>query len=126
MTPNEKTGLYDFLVRACQEHGFTTNATYEALHNAVDSILNMGDYDSMDSPDEEPVRLAPEMSVPAPHGSADTQSMFRVLVTLQMGGKWNEPVAAQVASVLRSEGTTVLKDVRVEQQDPNTGVWKSA
>ena len=39
--------LYDLLVRACQTLGFTTEATYESLHNAVDSIRE-------DDPEEDP------------------------------------------------------------------------
>lgn len=31
--------LYFELVDLCQQYGFTTDATYEALHNAVDSII---------------------------------------------------------------------------------------
>lgn len=30
--------LYTALVRLCQEYGFTTSATYDLLHSAVDSI----------------------------------------------------------------------------------------
>ena len=37
--------LYDTLVGLCQQVDITTEATYESLHNAVDSIL--------DEPDEE-------------------------------------------------------------------------
>ena len=36
MTEDE---LYQALVDLCQSFGFTTEATYEALHNAVDSIV---------------------------------------------------------------------------------------
>lgn len=36
MTADE---LYQALVALCQEYGFTTEATYESLHNAVDSIV---------------------------------------------------------------------------------------
>lgn len=32
--------LYQALVDLCQTVGFTTDATYEALHNAVDSLLD--------------------------------------------------------------------------------------
>ena len=39
--------LYDALVGLCQQVGITTEATYESLHNAVDSILG--------EPNEEPV-----------------------------------------------------------------------
>ena len=31
---------YDALVGVCQQVGITTEATYEILHNAVDSILD--------------------------------------------------------------------------------------
>lgn len=41
----ERESLYDALVSACQSYGFTTEATYEALHSAVDSIV--------DDPEEE-------------------------------------------------------------------------
>jgi hypothetical protein len=47
MTQDKKDDLYDFLVRACQVAGFTTEATYEALHNAVDSIAD-GDGDGLE------------------------------------------------------------------------------
>ena len=42
-----REGLYDALVGLCQQVGITTAATYESLHDAVDSIL--------DEPNEEPV-----------------------------------------------------------------------
>jgi hypothetical protein len=35
--------LYQALVRLCQGHGITTEATYEHLHAAVDSIVADGD-----------------------------------------------------------------------------------
>jgi len=39
MERDQKAELYDALVRMCQQYGFTTEHTYEALHNAVDSIV---------------------------------------------------------------------------------------
>ena len=33
--------LYDALVGLCQQVGITTECTYESLHNAVDSILDV-------------------------------------------------------------------------------------
>lgn len=36
MTPDE---LFEALVMACQSYGYTTDATYDALHAAVDSIV---------------------------------------------------------------------------------------
>jgi hypothetical protein len=33
-----ETELYEALVRLCQEYGVTTDATYELLHSAIDSI----------------------------------------------------------------------------------------
>jgi hypothetical protein len=33
--------LYDALVGMCQQVGITTECTYESLHNAVDSILDV-------------------------------------------------------------------------------------
>jgi hypothetical protein len=33
--------LYDGLVRLCQQVGITTECTYESLHDAVDSILDV-------------------------------------------------------------------------------------
>jgi hypothetical protein len=33
--------LYDALVGMCQQVGITTEATYESLHNAVDSIQDV-------------------------------------------------------------------------------------
>jgi hypothetical protein len=33
--------LYDALVRLCQQVGITTECTYESLHTAVDSILDV-------------------------------------------------------------------------------------
>ena len=35
-----REGLYDALVGLCQQVGITTEATYESLHNAVESILD--------------------------------------------------------------------------------------
>lgn len=49
--------LYDGLVTLCQQYGFTTEATYEHLHSAVDSILEEPDDDPLD---DEP----PDMSGP--------------------------------------------------------------
>ena len=43
--------LYDVMVRTCQAQGFTTDATYESLHNAVDSIR-------VDDPEEESIQEA--------------------------------------------------------------------
>ena len=34
-----KRDLYDGLVRLCQEYGFTTGATYDHLHDAIESIV---------------------------------------------------------------------------------------
>jgi hypothetical protein len=34
-----KNDLYAGLVRLCQEYGFTTDATYDLLHQAVESIV---------------------------------------------------------------------------------------
>ena len=31
--------LYDALVTLCQQYGMTTDATYDLLHSAVDSII---------------------------------------------------------------------------------------
>ena len=41
--------LYDTLVRTCQAQGFTTDATYESLHSAVDSLR-------VDDPEEESIQ----------------------------------------------------------------------
>jgi predicted DNA binding protein len=35
----DKAQLYDALVRLCQDFGITTEATYEHLHSAIDSIM---------------------------------------------------------------------------------------
>ena len=45
MDQKQKDELYTALVRLCQEYGFTTEGTYESLHNAVDSVR--------DDPEEE-------------------------------------------------------------------------
>lgn len=34
-----KDELYEALVRLCQDYGFTTEATYDLLHSAIDSII---------------------------------------------------------------------------------------
>ena len=39
MTDSDKTELYSALVAVCQQYGFTTEATYEALNSAVNSIV---------------------------------------------------------------------------------------
>ena len=39
MTPQQKAELYDGLVTACQQYGITTEATYDLLHSAIDSII---------------------------------------------------------------------------------------
>lgn len=43
MTDRQKADLYDLLTAACQNAGVCTDATYVALHDAVDSIQSESD-----------------------------------------------------------------------------------
>ena len=38
MNDHQKSDLYQSLVDLCQQYGFTTESTYDHLHDAVESI----------------------------------------------------------------------------------------
>lgn len=43
MSDDERAELYEVLVSACQQHGFTTEHTYDLLNSAIDSISEDGE-----------------------------------------------------------------------------------
>jgi len=134
MTLNQKTILYDFLVRACQEHGFTTDATYESLHSAVDSIRDDKDA-ATDDPDDQSsyVMTKDDPLVQSSIKEKDPAEIFggfSVVATFRIRSQGNESEATEllqevVQLAAQTKGSDqFFVEAHIEYRDPDTGAWR--